>query len=174
MILVLRAISDTDVNLPVPRRMSKGLRTVGAEMTMLLVVEELLALGLLWWVEITVSLYLLRRVHSCGVFSDAGFDRSCENGSASARSSSSSTTFSSSHFSRRSFRSTSNVSRCVDRLIEAEGANSVLTLHLYDYGAPRAARRSARPEQRRPVQASDGNCRRFRPPARNRARSLTS
>lgn len=56
MILVLRAISDTDVNLPVPRRMSKGLRTVGAEMTMLLVVEELLALGLLWWVEITVSL----------------------------------------------------------------------------------------------------------------------
>ncbi|GAA5872515.1 hypothetical protein JCM3774_006841 [Rhodotorula dairenensis] len=54
MILVLRAISDTDVNLPVPRRMSQGLRTVGAEMTILLVVEELLALGLLWWVEITV------------------------------------------------------------------------------------------------------------------------
>ncbi|GAA5978080.1 hypothetical protein JCM10908_004220 [Rhodotorula pacifica] len=54
MILVLRAISNTDVNLPVPRRMSMGLRTVGAEMTMLLVVEELLALGLLWWVDITV------------------------------------------------------------------------------------------------------------------------
>jgi hypothetical protein len=72
MILVLRAISDTDVNLPVPRRMSKGLRTVGAEMTMLLVVEELLALGLLWWVEITVSLPPKTCPLVCGVFLTRG------------------------------------------------------------------------------------------------------
>lgn len=55
MIVVLRTIADTDVNLPVPRRMSAGLRRVGAEMTILLAVEELMALGLLWWVEISVS-----------------------------------------------------------------------------------------------------------------------
>lgn len=54
MILVLRAIASTDVNLPVPQRMSVGLRTVGVEMTALLAVEELMALGLLWWVEISV------------------------------------------------------------------------------------------------------------------------
>ncbi|BGP46176.1 hypothetical protein JCM10450v2_002016 [Rhodotorula kratochvilovae] len=54
MILVLRAIASTDVNLPVPQRMSVGLRTVGVEMTVLLAVEELMALGLLCWVEIDV------------------------------------------------------------------------------------------------------------------------
>ncbi|GAA5835482.1 hypothetical protein JCM9279_004554 [Rhodotorula babjevae] len=54
MILVLRAIASTDVNLPVPQRMSVGLRAVGVEMTVLLAVEEVMALGLLWWVEISV------------------------------------------------------------------------------------------------------------------------
>ncbi|GAA6048894.1 hypothetical protein JCM3770_007108 [Rhodotorula araucariae] len=54
MILVLRAIASTDVNLPVPQRMAVGLRSVGVEMTILLAVEELMALGLLWWVKIDV------------------------------------------------------------------------------------------------------------------------
>ncbi|GAA5954829.1 hypothetical protein JCM21900_005915 [Sporobolomyces salmonicolor] len=54
MILVLRAIANTDMNLPVPERMSIGLRSVGVEMTVLLVVEELIGAALLWWVEISV------------------------------------------------------------------------------------------------------------------------
>ncbi|BGP22941.1 proteophosphoglycan ppg4 [Rhodotorula toruloides] len=54
MILVLRSIGSTDVNLPVPQRMSIGLRSVGVEMTVLLAVEELMALLLLWWVQISV------------------------------------------------------------------------------------------------------------------------
>lgn len=55
MILVLRSIASTDVNLPVPQRMSIGLRSVGVEMTILLAVEELMALLLLCWVQISVS-----------------------------------------------------------------------------------------------------------------------
>ncbi|GAA5842713.1 hypothetical protein JCM11251_002330 [Rhodosporidiobolus azoricus] len=54
MILVLRAISNTDMNLPVPQRMSQGLRAVGVEMTILLLVEEVMAGTLLWFVEINV------------------------------------------------------------------------------------------------------------------------
>ncbi|BGO89731.1 hypothetical protein NBRC10512_004386 [Rhodotorula toruloides] len=54
MILVLRSIASTDVNLPVPQRMSIGLRSVGVEMTILLAVEELMALLLLCWVQISV------------------------------------------------------------------------------------------------------------------------
>ena len=54
MILVLRAISQTDLNLPVPERMAVGLKQVGVEMTVLLMVEELIAAWLLWFVEITV------------------------------------------------------------------------------------------------------------------------
>ncbi|GAA5902765.1 hypothetical protein JCM5296_001275, partial [Sporobolomyces johnsonii] len=54
MILVLRAIANTDMNLPVPERMSIGLRSVGVEMTVLLLVEELIGAALLWWVEISV------------------------------------------------------------------------------------------------------------------------
>lgn len=55
MILVLRAISQTDLNLTVPERMAVGLRQVGVEMTVLLMVEELIAAWLLWFVEITAS-----------------------------------------------------------------------------------------------------------------------
>lgn len=62
MILVLRSIANTDVNLPVPQRMSIGLRSVGVEMTVLLAVEELMALGLLWWVQISVSAPLVLNV----------------------------------------------------------------------------------------------------------------
>ncbi|GAA5890357.1 hypothetical protein JCM6882_008805 [Rhodosporidiobolus microsporus] len=54
MILVLRAIANTDMNLPVPQRMSQGLRSVGVEMTILLLVEEVMAGALLWFVEINV------------------------------------------------------------------------------------------------------------------------
>ncbi|GAA5865981.1 hypothetical protein JCM8547_002903 [Rhodosporidiobolus lusitaniae] len=54
MILVLRAIATTDMNLPVPQRMSIGLRSVGVEMTILLLVEEVMAVALLGFVEINV------------------------------------------------------------------------------------------------------------------------
>ncbi|GAA5931562.1 uncharacterized protein JCM15063_001502 [Sporobolomyces koalae] len=60
MILVLRAISQTDLNLPVPERMALGLRQVGVEMTVLLLVEELIAAWLLWFVEITVMRQWIR------------------------------------------------------------------------------------------------------------------
>ncbi|GJN88434.1 hypothetical protein Rhopal_001400-T1 [Rhodotorula paludigena] len=54
MIIVLRAIADTDIHLPVPQRMSAGLKAVGVEMSILLLVDEIMALGLLWWVDIAV------------------------------------------------------------------------------------------------------------------------
>ncbi|GAA6026914.1 hypothetical protein JCM8097_005958 [Rhodosporidiobolus ruineniae] len=54
MILVLRAIAATDMNLPVPQRMSSGLKSVGVEMTILLLVEEFMAVALLSFVEINV------------------------------------------------------------------------------------------------------------------------
>ncbi|GAA6001018.1 hypothetical protein JCM10207_007376 [Rhodosporidiobolus poonsookiae] len=54
MILVLRAIANTDMNLPVPQRMSQGLKAVGVEMTVLLLVEEFMAGALLSFVEINV------------------------------------------------------------------------------------------------------------------------
>lgn len=111
MIVVLRAIAGTDVNLPVPRRMSSGLRRVGAEMTILLVIEELMALGLLWWVEITVSLCIESRDIIAVLTSGSPKRRSCESGSASEQSSLSSTTFSSSLSSRPSCLSTFNVLR---------------------------------------------------------------
>ncbi|GAA5905025.1 uncharacterized protein JCM6883_004942 [Sporobolomyces salmoneus] len=60
MILVLRAISQTDLNLTVPERMAVGLRQVGVEMTVLLMVEELIAAWLLWFVEITVMRQWIR------------------------------------------------------------------------------------------------------------------
>ncbi|GAA5878283.1 hypothetical protein JCM16303_002715 [Sporobolomyces ruberrimus] len=60
MILVLRAISQTDLNLPVPERMAVGLKQVGVEMTVLLMVEELIAAWLLWFVEITVMRQWIR------------------------------------------------------------------------------------------------------------------
>ncbi|GAA5957668.1 hypothetical protein JCM3765_001473 [Sporobolomyces pararoseus] len=60
MILVLRAISQTDLNLTVPERMAAGLRQVGVEMTVLLMVEELIAAWLLWFVEITVMRQWIR------------------------------------------------------------------------------------------------------------------
>ncbi|GAA6012498.1 hypothetical protein JCM11491_004352 [Sporobolomyces phaffii] len=60
MILVLRAISQTDLNLTVPERMAVGLKQVGVEMTVLLMVEELIAAWLLWFVEITVMRQWIR------------------------------------------------------------------------------------------------------------------
>jgi hypothetical protein len=60
MILVLRAIASTDMNLPVPQRMSIGLRSVGVEMTILLFVEEFMAAALLAFVEIGVMRQWIR------------------------------------------------------------------------------------------------------------------
>ncbi|BGP14008.1 hypothetical protein JCM10213_005593 [Rhodosporidiobolus nylandii] len=61
MILVLRAIvAGTDVNLPVPQRMSAGLKSVGVEMTILLLVEEFMAGALLLFVEIDVMRQWIR------------------------------------------------------------------------------------------------------------------
>lgn len=60
MILVLRAISQTDLNLTVPERMAVGLKQVGVEMTVLLMVEEMIAAWLLWFVEITVMRQWIR------------------------------------------------------------------------------------------------------------------
>ncbi|GAA5970137.1 hypothetical protein JCM11641_000282 [Rhodosporidiobolus odoratus] len=54
MILVLRAIAGTNMNDPVPQRMSAGLKSVGVEMTILLLVEEFMAGALLSFVQIDV------------------------------------------------------------------------------------------------------------------------
>lgn len=146
MILVLRAIASTDVTLPVPQRMSVGLRAVGVEMTVLLAVEEVMALGLLWWVEISVRppLSHMHMLETRSLTSAVSPRRSCASGSASARSCSSSTTSSSSRSSRRSSRSIFSVSRCVPPLSEPAHkgpARADAPPH-----GPLAARRPPRPE----------------------------